>query len=59
MCLPCVGVFGGHDGYGESVSFVFVFLVVACSAFSVFAVAASAVAFGAEDSAVVGVVGSA
>ena len=57
--LPCVGVFGGHDGDGESVSFVLGFLVVACSAFSVSAVAASAVAFGAEDSSVVWVVGSA
>ena len=45
--LPCITVFGGHDGDGESVSFVFVFLVVAGSAFSVSAVAASAVAFGA------------
>ena len=47
VCLPCVGVFGGHDGNGESVSSALVFLVVACSSFSVSAVAASAVAFGA------------
>lgn len=58
-CLPCVGVLCWHDGYGESVSFVLVFLVVAGPAFSVSAVAASAVAFGAEDSAVVWVIGSA
>ena len=57
--LPCVGVLCWHDCDGESVSFVFVFLVVACPAFSVFAVAASAVAFGAEDSPVVRMVGSA
>ena len=47
MCLPCVRVFGGHDSDRESVSFVFVFLVVAGPAFSVLAVASSAVAFGA------------
>ena len=47
VCLPCVGVFGGHDCDGESVSFVTVFLVVACSSFTVSAVASSAVAFGA------------
>lgn len=46
-CLPCVGVFGGHDSDRESVSLVLVFLVVACSSFAVSAVAASAVAFGA------------
>lgn len=56
---PCVRVFGGHDSNRESVSFVFVFLVVACSAFAVFAVAASAVAFGAQHSAVVWMVSSA
>ena len=56
---PCVGVFGGHDGDGESVSFSLVFLVVACSAFSSSAVASSAVAFGAEDSPVVRVIGPA
>jgi hypothetical protein len=56
---PRVGVFGGHDSDGSSVSFVRVFLVVACSSFAVPAVAASAVAFGAEDSAVVWVIGSA
>ena len=55
---PCVGVFGGHDGDRESVSFFLVFLVVACSAFAASAVAASAVAFGAEDSSVVRMVGS-
>ena len=44
---PCVRVFGGHDGNRESVSFVLVFLVVACSSFPVPSVAASAVAFGA------------
>lgn len=60
MCdSPCVGVFGGHDSDGEPVSFVTVFLVVACSSFSVSSVAASAVAFGAEDSSVVRVIGSA
>ena len=57
--LPCVRVFGWHDSNRESVSFVFVFLVVARSAFPSSSVAASAVAFGAEDSAVVWVVGSA
>ena len=55
---PCVAVLCWHDGDGESVSFVLVFLVVACSAFSSSPVAASAVAFGAEDSAVVREVGS-
>ena len=59
VCLPCVRVFGWHDSDRESVSFVFVFLVVACSAFPVSSVASSAVAFCAEDSAVVWVVGSA
>ena len=58
VCLPCVGVLCWHDSNRESVSFVFVFLVVACSAFPVSSVAASAVAFGAEDSPVVWVVGS-
>lgn len=56
---PCVGVFGGHDSNREPVSFVTVFLVVACSAFAVSAVAATTVAFGAEDSPVVRMVGSA
>ena len=56
---PCVGMFGGHDGNRESVSFSFVFLIVACPAFAVSSVASSAVAFGAEDSAVVRVIGSA
>ena len=56
---PCVTVLCWHDGDGESVSFVFVFLVVACSSFAVSAVASSAVAFGAQHSAVVWVVGSA
>ena len=45
--LPCVTVFGGHDSNRESVSFVFVFLVVACSSFTMSSVASSAVAFGA------------
>ena len=57
--LPCVGVLCWHDCDGESVSFVLVFLIVACSSFSSSAVAASAVAFGAEDSPVVWMVGSA
>nr|DAV57080.1 MAG TPA: hypothetical protein [Caudoviricetes sp.] len=56
---PCVRVFGGHDSNRESVSFVFVFLVVACSSFASSSVASSAVASGAEDSAVVWVIGSA
>lgn len=56
---PCVGVPSWHDGYGESVSLVLVFLVVACSSLPVSSVAASAVAFGAEDSPVVWVIGSA
>nr|DAQ51871.1 MAG TPA: hypothetical protein [Caudoviricetes sp.] len=47
MCLPCVRVFGGHDCNRESVSFPFVFLVVACSAFAPSPIASSAVAFGA------------
>ena len=44
---PCVTVLCWHDGNREPVSFVFVFLVVACSSFSSSSVAASAVAFGA------------
>lgn len=56
---PCVGVPSWHDGNRESVSFVLVFLVVARSAFSSSSVAASAVAFGAEDSSVVRMVGAA
>lgn len=47
VCLPCVGALCWHDGNRESVSFFLVFLVVACSAFTVSAVASSAVAFGA------------
>lgn len=56
---PRVGVLRWHDSNRESVSFVLVFLIVACSAFASSSVAASAVAFGAEDSPVVRVVGSA
>ena len=56
---PCVTVLCWHDSDRESVSFVLVFLVVACSSFASSSVASSAVAFGAEDSAVVWVVGSA
>ena len=59
VCLPCVGVLCWHDSNRESVSFVFVFLVVACSAFASSSVAASTVAFGAQHSPVVWVVGSA
>ena len=55
---PCVGVLCWHDCDGESVSFVLVFLIVACSPLAVSSVAASAVAFGAEDSPVVRMVGS-
>ena len=55
---PCVTVLCWHDSNWESVSLVIVFLVVACSAFAVSAVASTAVAFGAQYSAVVWVVGS-
>ena len=56
---PCITVLCWHDSNRESVSSVTVFLVVACSSFASPAVAASAVAFGAEDSSVVWVIGSA
>ena len=56
---PCITVLCWHDSDRESVSLVFVFLVVACSSLSSSSVATSAVAFGAEDSAVVHMVGSA
>ena len=56
---PCVGMLCWHDSNRESVSFVLVFPVVACSSFTVPPVAASAVAFGAEYSPVVWVIGSA
>ena len=56
---PCVTVLCGHDSNRESVSFVLVFLVVAGPAFAVSSVTASAVAFGAQHSAVVWVIGSA
>ena len=59
VCSPCVGVLCWHDSNRESVSFSLVFLVVACPAFASSSVAASAVAFGAEDSPVVRVIGSA
>lgn len=55
---PRVTVLCRHDGNRESVSFVLVFLVVACPAFAASSVAASAVAFGAQHSPVVGMVGS-
>ena len=56
---PCVSVLCWHNSNREPVSFVLVFLVVACSSFASPSVASSAVAFGAEDSAVVWVIGSA
>ena len=56
---PRVRVLCWHDSNRESVSFVLVFLVVACSSFSSSSVAATTVAFCAEDSPVVRVITSA